>query len=239
MLLAPRHGEQFSRDRHRRLAEGHLGPGPGAARRGSRGARREGARRGRPRPRRARENRRGARLHRLRPGLGRRERPGRDPVSFTAPDPVPKGISPGKAPRMDQAALFSQHVSRLQAETEKALAESGAGLARRLERRSLHLLRRRPGRAVRAGAALRALVPARRAAPPPARRSRPEAPPRAPRAGGLLVRAGRGHRPVLARAPSSSRKRARSRRPGRRWAARRTPPTSGTRPTARPRPGSR
>ena len=71
-------------------------------------------------------------------------------------------------------------------------------LARRLERCPLHVLRRRPGRALRADSALRALVPARRTAPPPAARSREEAPPRPPRAGGLLVRAGRRDRPLLA-----------------------------------------
>ena len=63
--------------------------------------------------------------------------------------------------------------------------------ARDRKRRALHLLRRRPGRAVPAGPALRALVPARRPAPPAARRARQEAPARALRARGLLVRAGR------------------------------------------------
>ena len=137
---------------------------------------------------------------------------------------------------MDLAALFSSHAQRLQAETEKALARDRPRLARDRKRRALHLLRRRPGRAVPAGPALRALVPARRPAPPAARRSRQEAAARPLRARGLLVRAGRAHRALLAR-----RLRARGAGLARRGVAgarkaRHGPPTSATSPSARPRP---
>ena len=117
---------------------------------------------------------------------------------------------------MDLAALFSQHVERLQVETEKALGDTGFD--------SL---------VVSSGAPFTYFAddrdapfepvphfahwcPLGRPAPPAARRPRAEAPPRPPRARGLLVRAGRRDRPLLAGGLPASRRRARSRPPGRR-----------------------
>ena len=73
---------------------------------------------------------------------------------------------------MDLAALFSQHVERLQVETEKALADTGfASLVVSSGAPFTYFAddRDAPFEPV---AALRALVPARRAAPPAARRPR-------------------------------------------------------------------
>ena len=117
-------------------------------------------------------------------------------LSCTGSDPA-RGASPER-PRHGPRRLSSPSTSSACRSRRRRPSPTPASLAGRLERGPLHLLRRRPGRALRAGAALRALVPARRAAPPAAPRPREEAPARPPRARGLLVRAGRGDRPLLA-----------------------------------------
>ena len=150
--------------------------------------------------------------------------------------PLSRGSRKGTA--MDLAALFSQHVERLQVETEKAIGDTGFG--------SL---------VVSSGAPFTYFADDRDAPFEPIPHFAHWCPLDGPH---HLLHLAPGRKPRLVRhapedywyeqggvtdpsgwGPSTSRRRARSRPPGRRSGGRRTPPTSGTRRSARPRPASR